>query len=94
MGIFSARTAFLIYKAAFTFSVSGTVIGGVMAMAAWYIGSSSATGNPHGMGVITTMVAVPMWWRIFLPPSFAMASIMSGATVTLVVGFSWDRYNI
>ena len=98
-GVISAQTCLLVYMADFTFSVVsralGTVIGGVMGMVAWYIGSGHGPGNPYGMGAITAvMTVILVWWRIFLPPPFAQASIMSGATFALVVGFSYDQHHI
>ncbi|KAJ6445166.1 3-dehydroquinate dehydratase-like protein [Purpureocillium lavendulum] len=98
-GVITAQTTLLVYMADFTFSLVsrglGTIIGGVMGMVAWYIGSGSGIGNPYGLGAITAvMVAILIWWRLFLPPAFAQASIMSGATFALVVGFSWDQHHI
>ncbi|KAK1764196.1 hypothetical protein QBC33DRAFT_561941 [Phialemonium atrogriseum] len=98
-GVISAQTCLLLYMADFTFSLVsrglGTVIGGVMGMVAWYIGSGNGPGNPYGMGAITAvMILILIWWRIFLPPAFAQASIMSGATFALVVGFSYDQHHI
>lgn len=98
-GVISAQTCLLVYMADFTFSVIsrglGTVIGGVMGMVAWYIGSGSGVGNPYGLGAsCALMVLILIWWRIFLPPAFAQASIMAGATFALVIGFSYDQYHI
>ncbi|KAJ3455793.1 hypothetical protein MRS44_017275 [Fusarium solani] len=97
--VISAQTCLLVYMADFSFSLVsrglGTVIGGVMAMVAWYIGSGNGPGNPYGMGAITAFMIMPIiWWRLWLPPAFLQATIMSGATFALVVGFSWDQYNI
>ncbi|POR31125.1 Uncharacterized protein TPAR_08710 [Tolypocladium paradoxum] len=98
-GVITAQTCLLVYMADFTFSVVsrglGTVIGGVMGMVAWYIGSGSGPGNPYGMGASTAvMTVILMWWRVFLPPAYAQASIMSGATFALVVGYSYDQHHI
>ncbi|KAH7142812.1 hypothetical protein B0J13DRAFT_50985 [Dactylonectria estremocensis] len=97
--VISAQTCLLVYMADFSFSIVsrtlGTVIGGVMGMVAWYIGSGNGPGNPYGMGAITAFMIVPLiWWRIFLPPAFTQATIMGGATFALVVGFSWDEDHI
>ncbi|EEU36673.1 uncharacterized protein NECHADRAFT_72672 [Fusarium vanettenii 77-13-4] len=97
--VISAQTCLVVYLADFTFSLVartlGTVLGGVMGMVAWYIGSGHGPGNPYGMGAITAVMLLPlMWWRIFLPPAYAQASIMAGATFALVVGFSWDHDHI
>lgn len=97
--VISAQTCLLVYMADFSFSLVarglGTIIGGVMGMAAWYIGSGSGPGNPYGMGAISAfMIMVLIWWRLFLPPKFTTAAIMGGATFALVVGFSWDESHI
>ncbi|GJN80127.1 hypothetical protein PLIIFM63780_003651 [Purpureocillium lilacinum] len=98
-GVITAQTCLLVYMADFTFSLVsrglGTIIGGVMGMVAWYIGSGSGYGNAYGLAASTAvMIAILIWWRLFLPPAFAQASIMSGATFALVVGFSWDQHHI
>lgn len=97
--VISAQTCLLVYMADFSVSLIarglGTVIGGVIGMVAWYIGSGSGPGNPYGIGAISAFaIMVLVWWRIFLPPAFAAASIMGGATFALVVGFSWDQSHI
>ncbi|KAJ3538152.1 hypothetical protein NM208_g6037 [Fusarium decemcellulare] len=97
--VISAQTCLILYMADFTFALVsrtlGTIIGGVMGMVAWYIGSGNGPGNPYGMGAITAVMIVPLlWWRIFLPPAYAQATIMAGATFALVVGFSWDENHI
>ncbi|KAH8424445.1 uncharacterized protein LDX57_002196 [Aspergillus melleus] len=94
-GLITAQTTLLVYMADFTVSLVGrtvgTVVGGVLGMAAWYIGSGNGPGNPYGLAAITAvMTLVLMWWRLFLPPVFTMAAIMSGATFMLVLGFSYD----
>ncbi|KAM5356927.1 hypothetical protein ACJ41O_003573 [Fusarium nematophilum] len=98
-GVISAQTCLLVYMADFSFSVVsralGTVLGGVMGMVAWYIGSGRGLGNPFGMGAVTAVFIIPLiWWRLFLPPAYAQATIMAGATFALVVGFSWDHHHI
>lgn len=98
-GVISAQTCLLPYMADFTFSVLcrglGTVFGGVLGMVAWYIGSGSGPGNPYGLAAISAvMVVILMWLRIFLPPQYAQASIMAGATFVLVIGFSYDTHHI
>ncbi|KAG6132267.1 hypothetical protein E4U12_003272 [Claviceps purpurea] len=94
-----AQTCLLMYMADFTFSLVsrclGTVIGGVLGMLAWYVGSGSGDGNPYGMGAATAVLAVVlMWWRLYLPPALAQASIMTAATFMLIIGFSWDEHHI
>lgn len=98
-GVITAQTTLPVYTADLTLSVVsrllGTLIGGVMGLVAWYVGSGGGSGNPYGMAAITgLMTVVLVWWRVFLPPSFDMASIMCGATFVLVVGFSYDEHHI
>ncbi|KAI5463676.1 hypothetical protein BGZ63DRAFT_353656 [Mariannaea sp. PMI_226] len=98
-GIIAAQTCMMVYMADLSFSIVsrtiGTVVGGVMGMVAWYIGSGSGIGNPYGLSAISAlMVAILIWWRIFLPPAFAQASIMAGVTYALVIGFSYDHFHI
>ncbi|PYI09162.1 hypothetical protein BO78DRAFT_405133 [Aspergillus sclerotiicarbonarius CBS 121057] len=94
-GVITAQTTLLVYMSDFTLSLVsravGTVVGGVLGMVAWYIGSGHGPGNAYGLGAITAaMTVVLVWWRIFFPPALAMAAIMSGATFVLVIGFSYD----
>ncbi|KAA8641286.1 uncharacterized protein ATNIH1004_002026 [Aspergillus tanneri] len=91
----TAQTTILVYMADFTLSLIGrcigTVLGGVLGMVAWYIGSGHGPGNAYGLAAITAaMTVVLMWWRLYLPPAFMMAAIMSGVTFMLVIGFSYD----
>ncbi|KAH7200957.1 hypothetical protein BKA60DRAFT_582305 [Fusarium oxysporum] len=97
--VISAQTVLLVYLADFIFSLIartiGTIVGGAMGMVAWYIGAGSGVGNPYGMAASTGVMIIPMlWWRLYLPPSFAFATIMGGATFCLVLGFSWDHDHI
>lgn len=98
-GVISAQTCLLVYMADFTFSVVcrglGTVFGGVLGMVAWYIGSGSGPGNPYGLAAMSAvMILILMWLRVFMPPQYAQATIMGGATFVLVVGFSYDNHHI
>ncbi|KAI9044810.1 uncharacterized protein KD926_010982 [Aspergillus affinis] len=93
--LITAQTTLLVYMADFTVCLvgrtAGTVVGGVMGMAAWYIGSGNGPGNAYRLAASTAaMTLVLMWWRLFLPPVFTMGAIMSGATFMLVLGFSYD----
>lgn len=73
----------------------GTILGGVLAMLSWYIGSGSGNGNPYGLAAITAPVtAILVWLRIFSPHTFVLAAIMAGATFTLTVGYSYDNHHI
>ncbi|KAA8909056.1 hypothetical protein TRICI_004645 [Trichomonascus ciferrii] len=94
-GTITAQIAVLIYMSDFTFSVLGrafgTIVGGVVGMVAWYIGSGSGPGNPYGLAAITAVaVVLLLWMRLFLPPMFTGFSVMCGATFSLVIGFSYD----
>ncbi|KAL6849624.1 hypothetical protein ACO1O0_009166 [Amphichorda felina] len=98
-GVITAQTCVVVYMADFTFSMIsrfvGTIFGGVLGMVAWYMGSGNGPGNPYGMAASSgLMVAVMVWLRIFLPPAFVIATILSGVTFCLVVGFSYDQHHI
>jgi hypothetical protein len=89
------QTGLLVYMADFTFSVIsrllGTLIGGVLALLAWYVGSANGPGNPYGLGaVMAVMVAIFMWARIWCPFHLLQAMIMAAATFLLIIGFSYD----
>ncbi|KAG5980428.1 hypothetical protein E4U55_004029 [Claviceps digitariae] len=97
--VIMAQTCLLMYMADFTFSLVsrglGTVIGGVLGMVAWYAGSGSGDGNPYGMGATTAVVSVVLiWWRLYLPPALAQASIMAASTFMLIIGYSWDQHHV
>lgn len=94
-GLIMAQTTMLVYMADFTFSVVcrtiGTVIGGVLGLVAWYIGSGHGPGNPYGLAAITAAVIVIMMWaRLFFSPALLQATIMSSATFVLTIGYSYD----
>ncbi|KZZ95475.1 hypothetical protein AAL_04706 [Moelleriella libera RCEF 2490] len=97
--VIMSQTCLLLYMADFTFSLlcrgAGTVIGGVIALVAWYAGSGDGTGNAYGLGATTAVASlVLIWCRIFLPVAFLQACVMAGATFVLIIGFSWDQYHI
>jgi uncharacterized membrane protein YgaE (UPF0421/DUF939 family) len=70
--------------------VLGTIIGGVVGLACWYIGSGSGPGNAYGLAAVMAVVIVAtMYWRLFAPPEQMQASIMTAATAYLVVAYSW-----
>ncbi|KAF5137099.1 putative protein C57A7.05 [Metarhizium anisopliae] len=97
--VIMAQTCLLMYMADFTFSLVsrglGTILGGALALAAWYAGSGNGIGNPYGLGATTAVVSfIVMWWRLYLPPAFAQASIMTASTFVLIIGFSWDQNHI
>ncbi|KAH8652588.1 hypothetical protein BGZ61DRAFT_374747 [Ilyonectria robusta] len=70
--------------------VIGTIVGGIVGMAAWYIGSGSGSGSPYGEAAIMAFVIVIfMWWRLFSSPALMPAGIMMGITAYLVAIYSW-----
>ncbi|GAD99554.1 hypothetical protein PVAR5_8269 [Paecilomyces variotii No. 5] len=98
-GLIMGQTALLVYMSDYTYSVImrlvGTVIGGVIGLVAWYIGSGVGPGNPYGLAAILgAALAIFMWLRLFLPQAFLQATIMGGATMLLVVGYSFDDTHI
>ena len=98
-GVITAQICVLVYMADFTFSligrVVGTVLGGLLGMIAWYIGSGSGPGNPYGLAAITAVMAlIFIWCRLFFPHSLVGGAVMSGITFVLVLGFSFDATHI
>ncbi|EAW12654.1 uncharacterized protein ACLA_010800 [Aspergillus clavatus NRRL 1] len=94
-GLIMAQTTLLVYMADFTFSLIsraiGTVLGGLVGLAAWYIGSGHGPGNPYGLAAITAPVVILfMWARLFLSPALLQATVMSAATFFLIIGYSYD----
>lgn len=89
------QTTVVIYMSDFALSLvsrtTGTVIGGVAGLLAWYIGSGNGQGNPFGLAAVMA-VALPMlmWGRLFFPLALLQAVMMCGATFILVVGYSFD----
>lgn len=95
----TAQTCVLVYMADFTLSIfarlAGTILGGVLGLIAWYIGSGSGPGNPYGLGAITAFTIIPIvFCRIFLPLVFTTATILAGATFSLIIGYSYDHHHI
>ncbi|EMD30532.1 hypothetical protein CERSUDRAFT_61076, partial [Gelatoporia subvermispora B] len=68
----------------------GTFVGALVGMVCWYIGSGHGDGSPYGMGASVAVFLLPLiFCRIFSPPQYLQGVVMSGATFTLVVGYSW-----
>ncbi|KAF4155768.1 hypothetical protein CNMCM8927_004192 [Aspergillus lentulus] len=93
-GLIMGQTTLLVYMSDFTFSLIcravGTVIGGVVGLAAWYIGSGHGPGNPYGLAAISApIIVIFMWGRLFLSPAMLQATIMSAATFFLIIGYSF-----
>lgn len=94
-GLIMGQTSLLVYMADFTFSMIsrtiGTVIGGVLGLLVWYIGSANGPGNPYGLAAISAAVlAILMWGRLFFDPRLLQATTMSAATCILIIGYSFD----
>ncbi|KAL4883402.1 hypothetical protein BJY04DRAFT_226481 [Aspergillus karnatakaensis] len=98
-GLIMGQTGLLVYMADFTFSVLsrlvGTVVGGVLGLLAWYIGSGSGPGNPYGLSaVMAVFLAFFLWIRLYLPPNLLQGGILSAATFLLTVAYSYvDTHN-
>lgn len=66
----------------------GTVAGGLVGAAWWYVGNGRGQGNPYGAAASSALFLLPIvFYRLFGPS--VMEGIMSGVTALLVVGFSW-----
>lgn len=94
-GLIMGQTSLLVYMADFTFAVIsrivGTIVGGVLGLLAWYIGSGDGPGSPYGLAAIVgAILTIFIWIRLYLPPSFLQGGIMCGATFLLVVSYSFD----
>ncbi|RAL09361.1 uncharacterized protein BO97DRAFT_374770 [Aspergillus homomorphus CBS 101889] len=94
-----AQTGLLPYMADFIFSVIarvlGTIVGGVLGLLAWYIGSGTGPGSPYGLAAIMAiMLVIFLWTRLYLPPNLLQGSIMGGATFLLVVAYSYDDTHV
>jgi hypothetical protein len=97
--VITAQTSVLDYMADFTFSfvsrIFGTLLGGVIGLVTWYMGSGSGTGNPYGMAAACVLATIPLTWiRIFCGMKGMMATILAGATFILVIGYSWDHHHL
>lgn len=89
-----AQTGLVPYLADFTYAfvtrVAGTLLGGILGMLGWYIGSGHGPGNPYGLAAVMAVASVMlMWLRLYAPPQMLQAAIMTGATLILVVGYSY-----
>lgn len=92
--VIMAQTGMVTYFSDFTYQfvtrVFGTIVGGVIGLAGWYIGSGNGPGNPYGLAAVMAVLAVIlMWFRLYAPPQFLTTVILSGATIVLVIGYSF-----
>jgi hypothetical protein len=97
--VISAQTCMMVYMADFTVSLVSrfvsTILGGVLGLVAWYMGSGHGKGNPYGMAASAgVMLPIALWLRLFLPPLYARGTILLGATFLLIIGFSYDEGHI
>ncbi|KAH9919972.1 uncharacterized protein BXZ73DRAFT_52330 [Epithele typhae] len=75
--------------------IIGTLVGALLGMACWYIGAGSGTGNPYGIAASAAVFILPIiFLRLFAPPQWLIGVIMTGATFTLVLGYSWIDGNL
>lgn len=98
-GLIMSQTGLAVYGGDFVFGVIarvvGTILGGVVGMVAWYIGAGNGPGNPYGIAAIMVPIIIALvGFRLFLPAQYAQAAIMAGATIMLVVGYSWSDTHI
>ena len=92
--VIMAQLALMPYTADLMYGIlvrtAGTIVGGLIGMAAWYIGAGNGAGNPYGMSAVMAVVIVMfMWIRLFAPPAVAPATIMMAATAFLVNCYGW-----
>lgn len=93
--VIMAQTGLLPHFSDFTFSLVmrlvGTVCGGALGMVGWYIGSGNGLGNPYGLAAVMAVYSpLLMWCRLYAPPQHMQTTIISGATVMLVIGYSYN----
>ncbi|WVR05967.1 hypothetical protein IAU60_002995 [Kwoniella sp. DSM 27419] len=74
----------------FIIRMSGTIVGLILGMLAWYIGSGSGSGNPYGVAAATMVLAAPcLFIRIAVPIDKAPFFLMTNVTLMFTVGYSW-----
>ncbi|KAE8320412.1 hypothetical protein BDV39DRAFT_187934 [Aspergillus sergii] len=93
-GLVMGQTGLVIYMADFAFSVISravaTVLGGVLGLLAWYIGSGKGDGNPYGLSaVMAVMLIFFLWLRLYLPSNILQGAIISAATFLIIVAYSY-----
>ncbi|KAJ9653803.1 hypothetical protein H2201_009098, partial [Coniosporium apollinis] len=94
-----AQTGITSFSADFAFEfvckALGTIIGGILGMLAWYIGSGSGLGNPYGLAAVMAVFGtVIVWLRLWAPPHLLPATIMGSVTCFLIVGYSYGDTHI
>ncbi|KAH6718831.1 hypothetical protein BKA61DRAFT_712814, partial [Leptodontidium sp. MPI-SDFR-AT-0119] len=94
-----AQTGMMPYMVDFTFGFvtksGATVLGGVLGMVAWYMGAGSGVGNAYGLSaVMAVVVAVGMYFRLWVRRADIQTVVVCMATIYLVVGYSFlDFHN-
>lgn len=93
-GLIMAQSGMAVQFADFTFGFVSrlivTVVGGVVGMIAWYVGSGSGSGNPYGLSAVMAVVSVlVMAVRLWTPPRHMGAVVMGSSTAVLVVGYGY-----
>ncbi len=71
--------------------ITATVFGGLCGLVVWYISAGSGSGNPYGLAA-TCAVAFPLFFMVRLYyPAPPITLIISGVTLSLIVGYSWQN---
>ncbi|KAH9042560.1 hypothetical protein EDB85DRAFT_1915639 [Lactarius pseudohatsudake] len=70
--------------------LTGTFIGLLVGLLAWYIGNANSRGNVYGVGASVAVFIFPlMFLRLFAPQQYLQGIILMAATAVLIVGYSW-----
>lgn len=98
-GLIMGQLALVPYTADFVWSLLlrfvGTIVGGVVGMVAWYIAAGDGTANPYGLAVVMVpIIVVLMFGRLYAPPAFTPAFMLTGATTYLAMAYSWINTHI
>ncbi|KAJ9117013.1 hypothetical protein QFC22_004671 [Naganishia vaughanmartiniae] len=76
--------------AGFIARMTGTLIGLVLGMIAWYMGSGHGNGNPYGVVAATLFVCAPFLFARVVAPQPVMAfPLMIAVTIVFTIGYSW-----
>ncbi|CAA7266340.1 unnamed protein product [Cyclocybe aegerita] len=93
-----AQTGLAVYAGdqimGFFIRLLGTIIGLLLGIAVWYIGTGNGNGNPYGIVVASTVFLAPfVFTRVAGPPSQTAMWTMVPTTILFVVGYSWINAN-
>ncbi|KDN36919.1 hypothetical protein K437DRAFT_47636 [Tilletiaria anomala UBC 951] len=70
--------------------IAGTIVGGLIGTAMWYISAGSGSGNVYAYAVVGGVAFVPLvFLRLYVPPAMLVPALMVGVTALLVFGYSW-----